>query len=799
MSFASKLEILDYYKVDQSPKDNANYKVVIRIKDRYFESIFEEKDFPSKYCSIHDFGDVLKKQKLDNMTELELDFYQIERKKVVCIKIDAKYQRMPDTNIYTESFQVEVERNFELEQIHEADYYMDHVDYEAMNSPKEKYDSNYVTEKSESESESEKSSYSFSEKSSEKEKKVENMQSVGSNGEVCNFSPGQKTAKLECQSSSTAVKKLPLAKKVFGNKSDNGSSIGPKIVGKYSNQIRKTDGNYRYYNSQNYASNRKVFHFTTNKYQAWNKSSGYYPKKYDNFGGPIEQPKYNYADKRYEANRYESKFPVDSKYRYYDANFKETHYRSGDTKYNGDTREYNERDREYNERGGEYNGDTREYNERGGEYNGDTREYNGDAREYNERGGEYNGDAREYNERGGEYNGDTREYNERGGEYRENYVKEDYKENATRAYQPTLGYRPNLLRVKRQFLDASGHDNAQSKMPFSKFQGKYDGKASQSDFNGHYKKPRNFEQTTEKETDRKEYDILESRFNQKLQDIQNSYEDKLKSLKKDLISEILDESRATIEKSVSTFEQKVNSKISSQLLDISNQNSQALVSYFEKVQKQMNTFIFDLILGFSNEETGPVEVYFYYNNKRELQERFKIKFCQYHYKSQDFFKYLMEHPRFEKYRYKMRNNEIHFNEFKTIPFDCNELSTPVSVYGKLQFEKIRDYLPTLFTPRVKILLKQNAEEYNDFMMLITIYEINIEFELIGKILLPPNSCTTKFRMMMDTVYPEYKNTFDLIGTFHSNPKMSDQQKVFWNPHIGYYQCRLVDDFYKSNR
>ncbi len=172
MSFASKLELLDYYKMDQSPKDNANYKVVIRIKDRYFESVFEEKHFPSKHCSIHDFGDVLKKQKLDHMTELELDYYQIERTKVVCIKIDAKYQKMPDTNMYTESFQVEVERNFELEQIHESVFCMEHVDYEAMNSPNEKYDSNYVTEKSESEneSESEYSRDSFSENRPQRKK-----------------------------------------------------------------------------------------------------------------------------------------------------------------------------------------------------------------------------------------------------------------------------------------------------------------------------------------------------------------------------------------------------------------------------------------------------------------------------------------------------------------------------------------------------------------------------------------------------------------------------------------------------
>jgi hypothetical protein len=202
------------------------------------------------------------------------------------------------------------------------------------------------------------------------------------------------------------------------------------------------------------------------------------------------------------------------------------------------------------------------------------------------------------------------------------------------------------------------------------------------------------------------------------------------------------------------------------------ENLDGQINSMLELHKKQENFVEGLTTNI--QKLKPIYVHFLYNNSpdRKIDE---VCIGSYTLKEKNFYEYLANNNRFRKFIKYFENTARNLFTFQIryLPKYCYFMLKPTAIYQFDKMEDIRDIISNRFE-------NFTENEKFEFDLLLTIYELNCEFELRNKILIS-NS------FMYDDNTRESNNSFNLLASYYS----SISGHMNWNPKIGYYQSKTL--------
>lgn len=195
-----------------------------------------------------------------------------------------------------------------------------------------------------------------------------------------------------------------------------------------------------------------------------------------------------------------------------------------------------------------------------------------------------------------------------------------------------------------------------------------------------------------------------------------------------------------------------------------------------------------------------VKVEFHYCGTRQQNGSWVIHFRKDAQQPPGFAEYIYLHERFAPFRTRLvdAGNMMSIEwpaDFRTLPFHLQKLADPVAIWTENMMEPIREYFRCMNKLEPHVRPDCDPTELDAFYFLLTLYELNIEYELRGKMLLPPaaHSLSPAAFWMLDDECTVL-NIFDICAATAqiSTDTPRPPRRYFWNPRIGYYSCRLLE-------
>ena len=195
-----------------------------------------------------------------------------------------------------------------------------------------------------------------------------------------------------------------------------------------------------------------------------------------------------------------------------------------------------------------------------------------------------------------------------------------------------------------------------------------------------------------------------------------------------------------------------------------------------------------------------VKVEFHYCGTRQQNGSWVIHFRKGFQQPPGFAEYICSHERGAPFRTRLvdaGNNTLSIEspaDFRTLPFHLQKLASPAAIWSENMMEPIREYFRCMHELEPHARPDCDPSELDAFQLLLTLYELNIEYELRGKMLLPPGAAhplsPAAFWMLDDKC--TVLNIFDICAATAQISTDTTRPRYFWNPRIGYYSCRLLE-------
>lgn len=229
--------------------------------------------------------------------------------------------------------------------------------------------------------------------------------------------------------------------------------------------------------------------------------------------------------------------------------------------------------------------------------------------------------------------------------------------------------------------------------------------------------------------------------------------------------------------------------------DIEQEDTNAIKKYVEKLEQERELLTKNLLIleGFFDNRIQALDLKFYFHVTQKTNTDFSqisIKISQ---DNKDFTKFIHEHPRFRAisghFKKNIHETKIHFHSMEL--YEKNHRNIQEWIIDTNLPAEI-GYSFTHRTPEMMIeyIKKRDHADYFDQRkqvdtILLTLFECNLEFELYGKILLPPIICYPQIQ------YIESRGnlySFDIISQLSNLPKFEDE--TFFHPSIGFYKSDI---------
>ena len=187
----------------------------------------------------------------------------------------------------------------------------------------------------------------------------------------------------------------------------------------------------------------------------------------------------------------------------------------------------------------------------------------------------------------------------------------------------------------------------------------------------------------------------------------------------------------------------------------------------------------------------PFECRFYYNNTARLDRlQHEVALSTTTRSEQRYFSFLCQHPRFQEFKPWLRPRRctslIYTVLLRDVPRECECLLNPIDVFKFGKMGQVRDFYTS------GTYLKSCTYQKNDVDFLVTLYEINLEYELLNKSLLPGGVCVVEKSAFQKCMSSHVENigshTFCLksqtLSTVEENPGAGKQKA--WSDKLGYF-------------
>ena len=184
-------------------------------------------------------------------------------------------------------------------------------------------------------------------------------------------------------------------------------------------------------------------------------------------------------------------------------------------------------------------------------------------------------------------------------------------------------------------------------------------------------------------------------------------------------------------------------------------------------------------------------VHFYYHYKKsgtprefkyENESSRQIRIYTHLQSDRHFYDFIKENVRFSKYICYFNNimtlsgESMYVFDVKALPHSLEYMLDPINIFNQNRMNDIKHFI----THKLNTL---SDIEYMEFKILLTLYELNIEFELRGHILFPNYMCYS------DASTSHIQHEFDLL-TCCLRKKSMESSNLHWNHKIGFFNACL---------
>ena len=185
-------------------------------------------------------------------------------------------------------------------------------------------------------------------------------------------------------------------------------------------------------------------------------------------------------------------------------------------------------------------------------------------------------------------------------------------------------------------------------------------------------------------------------------------------------------------------------------------------------------------------EMTPMTVKFHYNIFHVDRKYYdEVVINLFNRKDVEFYDFIYGHERFARFKgmFSVDSSKKAIAYLKNVPERFKYLFKPLEIYNFGKMIDIRDFI-------VPILRELNQQQRDDIILLITLYELNLEFELRGKIILENQQViSNEFTYDVENKFDIVKNSRNFLTPGYLENRMSTAEKQTWSSKLGYFFSR----------
>lgn len=184
-------------------------------------------------------------------------------------------------------------------------------------------------------------------------------------------------------------------------------------------------------------------------------------------------------------------------------------------------------------------------------------------------------------------------------------------------------------------------------------------------------------------------------------------------------------------------------------------------------------------------EMTPMVVKFHYNIFYVDRKYFdEVVINVFHRKDHEFYDFIQAHERFSRFKgmFSIDSSKKAVALLKNVPERFRFLFKPFEIYNQCKMIDIRDFI-------VPILRELNHQQRDEIIFLITLYELNLEFELRGKIILANQQViSNEFTYDVENKFDIVRNSRNFLTPSYLENRISTTEKQIWSSKLGYFYC-----------